>query len=37
MKFFEAPKMDVVMFTVEDVITTSGNGGDGNTGGEMFD
>ena len=38
MKAFTEPMINVVEFAVQDVITTStGNGGDGNTGGEIFD
>jgi len=39
MKNFNEPKIDVVIFDVQDVITASrpGAGGDGNTSGEIFD
>lgn len=30
MKLFEEPKMEVVKFDVEDIVTTSTTGGDGN-------
>lgn len=37
MKHFEEPSINVDVFSIEDVITTSGTGGDGNVGGEIFD
>ncbi len=37
MKNYKAPEIEVIVVKCEDVIKTSGNGGDGNLGGEIFD
>lgn len=37
MKYFDEPKMEVVHFVAEDIITTSGFSGDGDYGGSGSD
>lgn len=33
-EFYESPEMEIVVFDTEDIITTSGEGGIGDNGGE---